>query len=52
MAAFDVELGDELNGIVAERNFKSSQIDQIATWMIAEAIRLWPGSDLAKGRNS
>jgi hypothetical protein len=46
---FEVRLGDELNGILATRNFTAQELDQVGAWLLAEAAtqkrRLPPPDD-------
>ncbi len=43
---FQVKLGDEMNGFVAEATFW--HWGQVEQWLVAEAINRWPESDFAK----
>ncbi|MDP3740336.1 MAG: hypothetical protein Q8R02_23315 [Hyphomonadaceae bacterium] len=47
-AGFAVWLGDDLNGRAAEEQFAHEDFDEIAEWLHAEAVRLYPGSEYAK----
>src|SRR4051794_25757455 len=34
---FEVRLGDELNGILATRNFRVQELDQVGAWLLEQA---------------
>ena len=47
-AGFDAWIGDDMNGRKAERTFDRREFGEIAGWLHAEALRLYPGSQYAK----
>ncbi len=45
---WDVWIGDDMNGYAARQQFLDEDFDQIAPWLLAEAKRIYPESDLAR----
>ena len=45
---WSARLGDELNGYVAEEQFRNDEFDRIARWLIAAACEHFPDSQFAR----
>ena len=47
-AGFDVWLGDPVNGYSTVRNFSPDRLSEAASWLHAEACRIYPKSAYAR----
>ena len=43
-----VQLGDDWNGIDAEREFRNDELDEAAKWLIDQAVAHYPDSVFAR----
>ena len=44
-----VKLGDDWNGFDAEKEFRNDALDEAASWLVEQALALYPDSVFAKG---